>query len=431
MMSPDSTCYSFDERANGYSRSEGFGVVLLKRLSKAIADGDMIRGIVRSTGCNQDGRTPGITQPSQGAQERLTLETYQRAGLDMNVTRYFEAHGPGTVLGDPTEAGAISHAFGERTAQDPLYIGALKSNIGHPEAASGIAGIIKTVLVLEAGIIPPNKYPERISPVIAASCPNLKFPLTPTEWPTKGVRRASVNSFGYGGTNVHVVMDDVLSFIASRKITARHRTKSLVRQEINSNQSLEAATARPHTNGSDRHNQTVPISSKTDRTTYKLLVLSAFDDYALQRAISAHEDWLRTHLVTDEVLSDLAYTLTSKRSSFQWKSYCIASSISLAELSWSKTARVKQQVRLCFVFTGQGSAWYGMGRELFIYEAFRKSIEDADRYLKTLGCKWVLSGKSRRDAKHRTMTKSNSAQMNYSTCRRRTLLSTNLRLASH
>jgi len=103
MMSPDSTCYSFDERANGYSRSEGFGVVLLKRLSKAIGDGDTIRGIIRSTGCNQDGHTPGITQPSQAAQERLTRETYEHAGLDLDVTRYFEAHGTGTVLGDPTE----------------------------------------------------------------------------------------------------------------------------------------------------------------------------------------------------------------------------------------------------------------------------------------------------------------------------------------
>lgn len=394
MMSPDSTCYSFDERANGYSRSEGFGVIVLKRLSQAIIDGDMIRGVIRSTGCNQDGRTPGITQPSQAAQERLTRDTYQRAGLDLNDTYYFEAHGTGTTLGDPTEAGAISSVFTARTAEDPIYIGALKSNIGHPEAASGIAAVIKTVLVLEEGIIPPNMYPERINPAIAASCPNLKFPLTPTTWPTKKLRRASVNSFGYGGTNVHVVIDDALSFLGSQKLNAQHRTKSPeghATDDCKDDRQFTDQKLYETVNG-DAHNGS--LVSELEAPTHKLLILSAFDERAVQRSISAQEDWLRSRPISENDLSDLAYTLSVKRSSFPWKSFCVTSLDSLSELSWSSPARTKQPAHACFIFTGQGAQWYGMGRQLYKFAAFRKSIVEADRYLKGLGSGWSILGNS-------------------------------------
>lgn len=395
MMSPDSTCYSFDERANGYSRSEGFGVVILKRLSQAIKDGDMIRGIVRSTGCNQDGRTPGITQPSQAAQERLTRETYERAGLDLDDTRYFEAHGTGTTLGDPTEAGAISNAFTMRTKDDPLYIGALKSNIGHPEAASGIAAVIKTILVLEEGIIPPNKYPERINPVIASSCPNLKFPLTPTEWPASGARRASVNSFGYGGTNVHIIIDDARSFLGSQKLSARHCTKPLKGHELTDRNTDRIMNDPELDENEDGSVEVDPLLSKVESgaTAYKLLVLSAFDERAVQRSVLAHTEWLRSRTISRKCLADLAYTLSSKRSSFPWKSFCVASPNSLSELDWSDPIRRKQPSHVCFIFTGQGAQWYGMGRELYKFDAFRRSIVEADQYVKALGSSWSILGK--------------------------------------
>jgi acyl transferase domain-containing protein len=385
MMSPDSTCYSFDERANGYSRSEGFGVILMKRLSQAIIDGDTIRAVVRSTGCNSDGHTPGITQPSQSAQEKLTRETYQRAGLDLDITRYFEAHGTGTMLGDPTEARAISNTFSTRTTADPLYIGALKSNIGHPESASGIAGVIKTVLVLEAGVIPPNRYPERLNPVIASSCTNLSFPLTPIPWPTENVRRASVSSFGYGGTNVHVVIDDVVSYTESRKLRANHRTRHSKQSQIDGCDENGPEILQPL-----RHDETV-LSTPGDPV-HNLLVLSAFDEYAVQRSTSLHEEWLRSRNVSADVLTDLAFTLASKRSTFPWKTFSIASSKSVTDLSWSNPIRAKQDVRLCFVFTGQGAQYYGMGRELLKYEAFRKSVMEADYFFRTLGSEWSLSG---------------------------------------
>ena len=163
-LSPDSRCYPFDARANGYSRGEGFGVVVVKRVTDAIADGDMIRAIIRGVGAGQDGRTPGITQPNCNAQEALIRETYAKNDLDIGLTRFFEAHGTGTPVGDLVEARAISAVFQDvRSSLDPLFVGAAKSNIGHLEGASGVVSIIKTTLALEKGTIPPNadyKYPN-------------------------------------------------------------------------------------------------------------------------------------------------------------------------------------------------------------------------------------------------------------------------------
>lgn len=165
-LSPDSKCYSFDHRANGYSRGEGVGTLILKPLDAAIRDGDLIRAVVRSTGLNQDGRTPGMTLPSKNAQETLIRRVYAAEGLDLSDTGYIEAHGTGTAAGDPIEASAIAAAWSERKAEHPLFVGAVKSNIGHLEGSSGVAGLIKTVMVLEKGIIPPNINFEKVNPKI-------------------------------------------------------------------------------------------------------------------------------------------------------------------------------------------------------------------------------------------------------------------------
>lgn len=166
-FSPDGKCFSFDRRANGYAKGEGAGLIVIKLLADAIKDGDTIRAVIRATGANQDGKTPGLTQPSERAQEENIRETYNKGGLDMNVTKHFEAHGTGTQIGDPIEAAAINAAF-QRTSENPLYIGAVKPNIGHLEAASSIAGLIKSVMILEKGVIPPNINFEK---------PNVKIPV--------------------------------------------------------------------------------------------------------------------------------------------------------------------------------------------------------------------------------------------------------------
>ena len=199
--------------------------MILKRVSDAIRDGDTIRAVIRSTASNQDGKSPGITQPTKSAQVNLIREAYESAGLDYASTRYFEAHGTGTPVGDPIEASAISEVFTKyRSSKDPIYIGALKSNIGHLEGAAGIAGLLKSVFVLERGIIPPNCWFEKPNPKIHAGEWNFKFPNTSTVWPNRGLRRASINAFGYGGSNSHVVMEDALSYLTMHNKKGRHQT---------------------------------------------------------------------------------------------------------------------------------------------------------------------------------------------------------------
>ncbi len=212
-LSSEGRCFSFDDRGNGYARGEGFGVIVINLLADAVRDGDTIRTVIRSTGSNQDGRTPGITQPSRDAQEALIRRTYEKAGLNSGATRYFEAHGmflnpsdkascwhcdrkgTGTAVGDLIEASAIEGVFREhRSSEDSLYMwvsalwlysvlailtrntlsGAVKSNIGHLEGVSGIAGIIKTMMVLEKGIISPNTNFEHLNLKIDADFLNLK-----------------------------------------------------------------------------------------------------------------------------------------------------------------------------------------------------------------------------------------------------------------
>jgi acyl transferase domain-containing protein len=178
-FSPDGRCYSFDHRANGYARGEGFGVVVIKRLADALADNDPIRAIIRATGSNENGRTVGgITQVSCAAQESLIRKTYSRAMLDFGETRYVEAHGPGTG-GDPIEAAALAAVFSDfRSYEDPLYLGSCKANVGHLEGGSGIAALIKTILVLEQGIIPRLANFQRLNPQIDADRYHFKVPMT-------------------------------------------------------------------------------------------------------------------------------------------------------------------------------------------------------------------------------------------------------------
>lgn len=227
VLGPDGRSYSFDHRANGYGRGEGFGAVVLKRVSDAIRDGDVIRAVIRNSSTNQDGRSPGITQPTRAGQAALIRHVYDRANLDPALTRFAEAHGTGTPVGDPIEAGALADVFApHRSPEEPLYVGALKSNVGHLEGAAGVAAVIKGVLTLESGVIPGNMGFERRNPEIRDAW-NLAFPTAPTVWPQRGLRRMSVNSFGVGGSNAHVVMDDALHFLKRHRLVGNHRTEAV------------------------------------------------------------------------------------------------------------------------------------------------------------------------------------------------------------
>ena len=174
-LSSDSRCYSFDYRANGYSRGEGFGVIVIKALSEALRDGHTIRALIRATGCGQDGKTPGLTQLSKDVQARLIRETYSADGLDLQPTRLLAAHRTGPIICDPIEASAIGATFQQyRTPENRLFVGAVKSNVGLVGGASGIASLIKTIQVLEKALIPPDIGYEKCNPVILADKWNIK-----------------------------------------------------------------------------------------------------------------------------------------------------------------------------------------------------------------------------------------------------------------
>ena len=196
MLSPDGRCYTFDSRANGYSRGEGVGCLLLKPLQDAVRDGDTIRAIIRGTGSNSDGRTQGITMPSKEQQEALIRSVYAKARIDPAETDFVECHGTGTPAGDPLETEAVSRAFCEdRQRQNPLRIGSVKTNIGHLEGASGVAGVIKAILMLENEVFLPNRNFETPSERIRFDDWKLTVPTRVEAWKKGSApRRASVNS---------------------------------------------------------------------------------------------------------------------------------------------------------------------------------------------------------------------------------------------
>jgi aspyridone synthetase (hybrid polyketide synthase/nonribosomal peptide synthetase) len=225
MLSPDFRSRMWDVSANGYARGEGCAVILIKSLSKALNDGDDVECLIRGIGVNSDGRTSGLTIPSASAQTTLIRETYKKAGLDILKDRcqFFECHGTGTPVGDPIEALAIKEAFfpapPEHHCGSLLYCGSIKTVIGHLEGCAGLAGILKASLAIQNKAIIPNLHFTRFNPVIEPYSQNLCVPTSLHQWPTSEgkVRRASVNSFGFGGTNAHVILEEYLPTTVSPK----------------------------------------------------------------------------------------------------------------------------------------------------------------------------------------------------------------------
>lgn len=419
-LSADGKCYSFDHRASGYSRGEGVGSIVVKRLSDAIRDGNTIRAVIRGTGVNQDGRTAGITLPSATAQESLIRSVYKSAGLDLAETRMLESHGTGTAAGDPIEASAAARVFGpHRSKKDPLIVGAIKSGIGHLEGGAGVAGVIKSVLILESGIIPPNVSFEKANPKIPAGRWNLKFPIESQPWPTDGIRRISVNSFGVGGTNGHVILDDAHSYLTSCGMEANHNTQASVpsveeirsrvarlklTEEIQVNGNLLESNGHV-TNGNHVNGINGTLANGDHESSHssneRLFIFNAHDEHGVRRNAEQLADYLaqkKARLTkSDErrYLSDLAFTLSSRRSEFPWRSYCVADSTEsltkkLTADGALSVARVQTRPRLGFVFTGQGAQWCAMGRELMVFSLYRQRINEASEYMTAAGASWKL-----------------------------------------
>ncbi|KAL8790212.1 MAG: hypothetical protein Q9213_000743 [Squamulea squamosa] len=368
MLSPTGRSRMWDANADGYARGEGVAAVVLKRLSDAIADGDHIECLIRETGANQDGFSNGLTVPSSEAQTMLIRQTYAKAGLDPENPRdrpqFFEAHGTGTKAGDPKEAAAISRCFtGKDDNGTPLYVGSVKTVIGHTEGAAGLAGLLKGSEVIQKGYIPPNLLFNTLNPDIEPFYKGLQVPTTLTPWPKlpEGVpRRVSVNSFGFGGANAHAILEGYT--------TADNAVTSL--------------NAKPKA-----HQPFTPF------------VFSAVSEVSLTDQLQAYSEHLKAH--NDIDASDLAWTLQSRRSQLPIKA--TFSALTIEELTSKiddKLAEIKQTPgktigvrssnksttpRLLGVFTGQGAQWPAMGGQLIRSSDFvRRRVQDLEESLATL-----------------------------------------------
>ena len=346
MLSPVGRCKTFDATADGYVRSEGCGVLVLKRLSDAERDRDRICAVISSSAVNQDGASSGLTVPNGGAQQRLIGTALARAGWTGGDVDYLEAHGTGTPLGDPIEVQAAAAAYGDsRDADRPLLMGSVKTNIGHTESASGAAGLIKVVLSLQHESLPQSLHFDTPSPHIPWDSLPVRVVREATPWHANGrPRRAGVSSFGFTGTNAHVLIEE-----------------APVRQAP----VIEAAV------------DDVATESQASAETVSVLPLSARSPEALMALAQRYESWLTVNPDVD--LADVCLTAGTGRSHFEHRAALVVDSIEAARAGLADLAenRLRSGVvrgehtnhpTTAWLFTGQGSQYPGMARELFATE---------------------------------------------------------------
>ncbi|KAF1961727.1 hypothetical protein CC80DRAFT_531559 [Byssothecium circinans] len=384
-----STCHSFDEAADGYCRSEGFGALYLRRYADAVEKDYPIRAVVRGTAINHNGRSAGISHPSSEGQEILIRHAYANAGLPTHLTGYVECHGTGTPVGDPAEVSAVSRAFCSalRTSTSGhLLIGSVKSNLGHSEAASGVTGVMKSVLALEHGMIPATIGIKKLNPNIDFESARVQVVTEMTPWPVDKLRRISVNSFGFGGANGHAIIDhpDVVA-AEMRQKWERHYN------------ALLTPPSEPRELDDDDNSKKAPATGRL-----VLLPFSAHDKEALTANVQALGE-----VVDTLPLADVAYTLSERRSTFLYKTFAVVDANAASQaLSIPPTSIIKsastQPARVGFIFTGQGAQWKAMGRALFEYGVFALSVAAMDSVLASLSIapswslKEVLNGASER-----------------------------------
>jgi acyl transferase domain-containing protein len=341
MLAADGRCKAFDAEADGFVEGEGCGIVVMKRLSDAVGDGDRILAVIRGSACNQDGESSGLTVPNGPSQQNVIREALFRAAVEPGEVAFVETHGTGTPLGDPIEVQALAAVFGQRRDRErPVAIGSVKTNIGHLQSAAGVAGLIKAVLMLQHGRIPPHLHLNRLSPYIPWDELPVVVPTRLTDWPAGYSRRiAGVTSLGFSGTNAHVIVE------------AGPQT---------------AAGPRP-TLDRPRH----------------LLAVSARSQAALQALIDAYAE-RASHLEPDESIADLCFTANSGRAHFAHRVAVSAASADELTTNLRAASRAAGAVvpvpqdasRIAFVFGGSLPNRAGFGKTLHATEpAFTRAIE--------------------------------------------------------
>ena len=337
MLSPDGRCKTFDASANGYVRSEGCGIIILKSLEAALKDQNPILAIVRGSATNHAGKASGFTVPNGVAQERLLQKALLASGVEANAVGYVEMHGTGTSLGDPIEVSALGKVYGKnRSANQPLFVGSVKSNIGHLEPAAGVAGVMKAILCLQNGKIPKNLHLNHLNPQINLDIIPAKVALELTEWPSESkTRYAGISSFGFTGTNAHLILEEAPSIAEN--------------------------------------------ASSPDKKSHALLISAKSSD-ALQAYLQKFAQFLRS---TPNSLAQMAYS-SHTQAFFEYRAAIVAKTpsecadkIKNNQILYGLVLENAEKPAIAFLFTGQGSQYAGLGSFLYDSQPLFKSILDA------------------------------------------------------
>ncbi|PIB36292.1 hypothetical protein BFP72_13260 [Reichenbachiella sp. 5M10] len=378
-LSPDGYCKSFDERANGYVRGEGVGVVYLKPLSQALKDGNKIYGLIKATACNSDGHTvEGLTVPSESSQTAMLKNAYRLANIDVDKLQYIEAHGTGTPVGDPLETKSFSNVFGGRSTDSPLMIGSVKTNIGHLEGAAGVAGLIKLALSIKNKKIPGNLHFNKVNPKIDLKNWKLKVVSENTDWPEQkdgSPRIGGVNSFGAGGTNAHLVLEEY--------IPAQEKSSKAIEENLYLFQTSAATTTSLH----------------NLLKAYKSFLLS--EQYSLRDIcynVGKHRSSLKHRI---SIAGKDKTDMIDKIDAFLEGN--VISGVSSHELETPAH-------KIGFVFTGQGPQWFAMGQELIATEPlFKSTIQNIEGYFSQISG-WSLLEEMNKDEENSRVNDTRIAQ---------------------
>ncbi|NUO78855.1 SDR family NAD(P)-dependent oxidoreductase, partial [candidate division KSB1 bacterium] len=388
MFARDGRCKTFDAAADGFVRGEGCGVVVLKRLSAAQKNGDRIFAIIRGTAINQDGPSSGLTVPNSEAQKELIRAALRDARVAPHQIQYVEAHGTGTSLGDPIEVRSLGEVLSTgRTPEQPLFLGSVKTNLGHLESAAGVAGLIKVALALHHGEIPPHLHFQKLNPDISLDAMHGRIPTQLLPWPAWGeTRLAGVSAFGMSGTNVHVIMEGAA--------VANDQSSEISHKSSVESEQLSVVRDSAHDSSLNTDHRTLI----TDTRTAHLLTLSAKEENALRQMAANYERHLVAH--EEQALAEVCYSANVGRAKFSQRLALVANSSTQARARLNDFVEGREAVgviagatsgkkpKLAFLYAGQGYQYLNMGRVLYQTQpTFRRALKQCDElfrpYLKT------------------------------------------------